>query len=297
MHIRLFPLLLFLSILASGCEEVIEVELPTSEPKLIVEGLIRVDRQQPFIPVRIKLFESAGFFEPVPAVQAETISIYVERFENGNLVNTFTSSLTEEGPGTGIYVPDPNATFDQRIPTFFLEDDVRFTLQIRQRGRQYLAQTWFIPVVPMDYVLQGKGTLQGGNDTEVLVAFSDPPQISNFYLFDFGKNQFLPTEDTFYQGQFFQFSFFYDEKFEPGSTLDISILGADQNFYDYMRLLLDQSAQEGPFQTPVTSARGNVIDVTEIDNQNQFDNTDKPEVFALGYFAVVQEHIRTLTIQ
>lgn len=289
--------LLLLSIFAFSCEDVIEVDLPDSEPKLVVEGLIRVDRQEPFIPVRIKLLESAGFFEPVPAIQAENINIYVERFENGNLVNTFTSSLAEENPGTGVYIPDPLATFDQRIPTFFLEDDVRFTLQIRHRGRQYLAQTWFVPVVPMDYVLQGKGTLQGGNDTEVLVAFTDPPLISNYYLFDFGENQFLPTEDTFYQGQFFQFSFFYDEKLEPGSVRNISILGVDKNFYDYMRLLLDQSSQQGPFQTPVSSARGNVIDVTEIDNQNQFDNAGQPEVFALGYFAVVQEQIRTLTVQ
>ena len=297
MKVTFHILLILTAYLNFACEDVIEVDLPESNPRLIVEGLIRVDIQEPFIPVQIRLLESSGFFDPVPAISAQQINIYVERFENGNLVGTFTSSLAEETPGSGVYIPDPNATFDQRIPTFFLQDDVRFTLQISYNGRQYLAQTWYVPVVPIDYVLQGKGTLQGGNDTEVLVAFTDPPQTANYYLFDFGSGSFLPTEDTYYQGQFFQFSYFYDEKVAAGTDLSIGILGADKNFYDYMRLLLDQSEREGPFQTPVASVRGNVWDITSINNIDSFDNTRKPDVFALGYFAVVQQHLRSLTIQ
>jgi hypothetical protein len=297
MKVKSYIVFLLTASLLLACEDVIEIDLPKSDSKLIVEGLIRVDIQEPFIPVRVRLLESSGFFDPVPAISAENINIYVERFENGNLVGTFTSSLAEETPGSGVYVPDPNATFDQRIPTFFLQDDVRFTLQISYNGRQYLAQTWYVPVVPIDYVLQGKGTLQGGNDTEVLVAFTDPPQTANYYLFDFGSGSFLPTEDTYYQGQFFQFSYFYDEKVAAGTDLSIGILGADKNFYDYMRLLLDQSEREGPFQTPVASVRGNVWDVTSINNIDSFDNTLKPDVFALGYFAVVQQNLRSLIIQ
>jgi len=280
-----------------GCEDVIEVDLPEAEPRLIVEGLIRVDRQEPFIPVRIVLRESAGFFDPLPATQAEAILIYVERFENGELVGTFTSSLAEESPGSGVYIPDPNATFDQRIPTFFLEDDVRFTLQIRHQGRQYVAETWYQPVVPIDYVLQGKATLQSGDETEVIVAFTDPPQVDNYYVFDFGPGLYLATEDTFYQGQFFQFSYFYEDPIDPGTELTIGILGVDKGFYDYMRLLIEQSEQQGPFQTPVATARGNVIDVTDINNRDRFDNSERPGVFPLGYFAVVQQNLQGLTIQ
>ncbi len=294
---RLLPHLLPFMILAGfGCEDVIEVDLPAAEPRLVVEGLIRVDLEEAFLPVRIRLTESAGFFEPLPATQAEVALIYVERFENGDLVGTFTSSLAEENPGSGVYIPDPNATFDQRIPTFFLEDDVRFTLQIRYRQRQYLAQTWYQPVVPMDYLLQGRATLQTGEETEVIVGFTDPPVEKNYYLFDFGRSLYLTTEDTFYQGQFFQFSYFYEDPITPGTELTVGILGADKAFYDYMRLLIEQSDQQGPFQTPVASARGNVVDVTDIDNDNLYDNTSRPGEFPLGYFAVVQQHQRTLTI-
>ena len=291
--------MLLLLFLLPACEEVIEVEVPEDRPRLIVDGLIRVDEQEPFVPVRIALSETNQFFGELPVTQAENILIQVDRFDpNGNLIETTTSSLAEEAPGTGVYIPDPNATFDQRIPTVFLNDRVRFTLQIRHKGRQYLAQTWYEPVVPISFLLQGNATLFGGDETEVLVTFTDPPGKGDYYLFDFGPGEFLVTEDTFYDGQFFQFSYFYEDPIEPGTELEISIMGSDLNFYNYMDLLIEQAGDlQGPFQTPVATVRGNVVDVTGIDNQDRFDNADRPDAYPLGYFAVVQEHSRTLIIQ
>lgn len=291
--------LIFTLFILSGCEEVIQVEVPETDPRLVIDGLIRVDEQEPFVPVRIALSETNSFFEELPVTQAENILIVVDRFdEDEQLIETFTSSLAEEAPGTGIYIPDPNATFDQRIPTVLLNKQVRFTLQIRHKGRQYLGQTWYKPVVPIDFLLQGRATLLEGDETEVIVAFTDPPLEENYYLFDFGPGKFLVTEDTFYQGQFFQFSYFYEDPIEPGTELEISIMGSDVTFYNYMGLLIDQSDDgQGPFQSPVATVRGNVVDATGINNQDRFDNVDRPDVFPLGYFAVVQENKRTLIIQ
>lgn len=282
-----------------SCEDVIEVEVPNTAPRLLVQGLIRVDEEEAFVPVRISLKETNSFFEELPVTQAENIIIGIERFDSdGNLIEVLTSSLAEESPGTGVYIPDPDATFDQRIPTIFLDKNVRFTLQLRHKGRQYLAQTNYVPVVPIDFLVQGRATLFEGDETEVIVAFTDPPIEKNYYLFDFGPGEFLVTEDTFYQGQFFQFSYFYVDPIEPGTQLQISILGADPTFYNYMDLLISQSGdQQGVFQTPVATVRGNVVDVTGLDNENIVDNATRPDVFPLGYFAIVQEHVRTITIQ
>lgn len=286
-------------LLLVSCEEVIQVEVPVDTPRLIVDGLIRVDERQPFIPVRIALTESNGFFDEIPVTRAENIIIQTERFDpEGNLIETLVSSLAEEAPGTGVYIPDPDATFDQRIPTVFLDERVRFTLQIRHRGRQYLAQTHYVPTVPIAFLLQGRATLFEGDETEVIVAFTDPPGRGDNYLFDFGPQKFLVTQDTFYDGQFFQFSYFYEDPIEPGTELEISIMGSDTAFYNYMDLLLEQSeGNQGPFQTPVATVRGNVVDVTGIDNEDQVDNADRPDVFPLGYFAIVQEFRSSLTIQ
>ena len=282
-----------------SCEEVIEVEVPSTPPRLLVEGLIRVDEQEAFVPVRIGLKETNSFFEELPVTQAENIIIGIERFDNdGNLIEFLTSSLAEEAPGTGIYIPDPDATFDQRIPTIFLDKNVRFTLQLRHKGRQYVAQTNYVPVVPIDFLLQGRATLFEGDETEVIVAFTDPAAEKNYYLFDFGPTEFLVTEDTFYQGQFFQFSYFYVDPIEPGTELRVSIMGVDNIFYNYMDLLITQSGdQQGIFQTPVATVRGNVEDVTGLDNEENVDNANRPDVFPLGYFDIVQEQVRTITIQ
>lgn len=290
---------LVLLFLLSACEEVIEVEVPGDRPRLIVDGLIRVDEQQPYVPVRIALSETNTFFEELPVTQADNIIIQVDRFEaDGSLIESFTSSLAEEAPGTGVYIPDPNATFDQRIPTVLLDENVRFTLQIRHKERQYVAQTRYQPVVPINFLLQGRATLFEGDETELIVAFTDPPGKGDYYLFDFGPSEFLVTEDTFYDGQFFQFSYFYEDPIEPGTELEIGIMGSDVTFYNYMDLLIEQSeGRQGPFQTPVATVRGNVVDVTGLDNQDRIDNADRPEIFPLGYFAIVQEHRRSLTIQ
>ena len=282
-----------------SCEDVIEVEVPNTPPRLLVEGLIRVDEQEAFVPVRIGLKETNSFFEELPVTQAENIIIQIDRFDSdGNLIEVLTSSLAEEAPGTGIYIPDPNATFDQRIPTVFLDENVRFTLQLRHKGRQYVAQTNYVPVVPIDFLVQGRATLFEGDETEVIVAFTDPAPEKNYYLFDFGPTEFLVTEDTFYQGQFFQFSYFYTDPIEPGTELQISIMGVDDTFYNYMDLLITQSGnQQGIFQTPVATVRGNVVDVTGLDNEEIVDNANRPDVFPLGYFAIVQEEVRTITIQ
>ena len=64
-----------------------------------------------------------------------------------------------------------------------------------------------------------------------------------------------------------------------------------------MDLLITQSGDlQGPFQSPVATVRGNVFDVTGINNQDIFDNATRPDVYPLGYFAVVQEDIEILTI-
>lgn len=296
---KLFVLFMVLAGWMASCEDVIEVDLPTGDTRLIVDGLIRVDTSETFIPIEIKVSESSGFFEEIPVASLESIFINYEQVEDGIVVLTGRSNLAEQTPGSGIYVPDPNFSSDQRIPTSILErENLRFDLLIRHRGRRYIAQTTYQPTVPIDALEQGTGTLFEGDETEVLVSFTDNPDRDDFYLFDFGFDEYLTSEDEFFQGQQFQFSYFYDQEFDPGTELEISIMGADREFFNYMDLILEQTEQSfGFFETPRATVRGNVFDITDLDNINVSDNTNQPEVFPLGYFAIVQEFKETLVIQ
>ncbi|MGB5698436.1 DUF4249 family protein [Muriicola sp.] len=283
-------LLLFLCALCWGCEDVIDVELPEQESRLIIDGLIRVDVAQQYIPVEIKLSLSSNFFEENVPTTAESVVIIYDEIDGDIITPVGSSSLTETTPGSGIYVPDPDFTSDQRIPTSILDRNIVFNLYVRHQGRQYFASTRYVPVVPINSIQQGTNTLFGDNETEVVVNFTDQPDIDNYYLFDFNFGEYLVTEDEFYQGQEFEFSFFYDQTFDPGTIIDISILGVDKTFYDYMNQLIVQSGDsQGPFQTPVATVRGNVFDITDLDNIDVLDNVDQPDVFPLGYFAIIQE--------
>lgn len=284
----------------ASCEDVIEVDTPSEDPRLVVEGLIRVDTTQEFLPVAIRLSETSPYFGDIRYVDdADEMVIIMQAYENGNIVATGTCEMELSESGGGVYIPVVvPGDVDERIPTSIIGEDVLYTLVITRGGRRYAAQTKYVPAVPIDQLAQGSNTLFEGNETEVIVSYTDMPDVDNYYVFDFGFGNYLPTEDTFYKGQSFSFSYFYDETFENGSQVEVAILGADQSFYNYMNLLVQQTdGQQGPFQPPIATVRGNVFDVTGLDNDTLFDNTGQPGVFPLGYFAIVQEFRDSLTVQ
>ena len=282
----------------AACEEVIEVDTPSEPPRLIIEGLIRVDTTEQYIPVEVKFSLTSDFFGSATPTQVESAQILIERFdEYGTVIASGTSSLAEREPGSGVYVPDPNFSSDQRIATSVVTQDVLFTLLVRHEDQLYLAPTRYAPAVPIDTLVQGDGVLFEGDETEVIVTFTDDPDRNDFYLFDFDFDEFLVTEDEFYQGQQFSFSYFYDKNLEDRQEIDISIIGATEQFYNYMNQLIVQAGDfQGPFQTPVATVRGNIINATDIDNRENFDNVGDPNNFALGYFAISQEFKASITI-
>lgn len=273
-------------LLMVSCQEVIDVDLPTEEPRLIIDALVRVDTNEAFTKVTVKVSETSSFFESIPAANLQQITLTNLDLPGGGINPPV---LIEETPGSGIY----SKVFD----TDFLTQGSLF-LQIDFEDEFYVATARFVPTVPIDNLVQGDGILFDEDDTEVIVTFTDSDERDDFYLFDFDFGNYLVTEDEFYQGQQFEFSYFYDEALAVGDTLNISIMGVDEDFYTYMDQLILQSEEDfGPFETPALTVRGNFINATNIDNNNNFDNLNDINNFALGYFAIVQEYKETLVVQ
>ena len=284
----------------SSCEDVIEVDLPDTDRRLVIDGLIRVDTTQEFVDVKVKVTETSSFFgniSPISNLSSIFIFYGIEN-EFGEITSGSYSNLAEVEVGSGIYVPDPNFSSDQRIRTEGLNSELTFWLFIDYEDRRYAAKTQYTPSVKIDNLIQGDGTLFNEEDTEVVLFYTDTPDLENYYVFDFDFGNFITSEDTFDEGQPFNFSYFYEEGLEPGQEVKVSIIGADQTFYNYMNLLLEQSEGGfGPFETPVATIRGNIFDVTGIDNINQFDNVEQPDNYPLGYFSVSETFTQTLTIE
>lgn len=299
--IRYFLLLLTLTLFIS-CEDVIDVDLPENETRLIVNGVIRVDETQDYLPVEIRVSKSSSFFENNTIASIKSAIIYYgtpnpdapEILEGGGV-----SNLAELEPGSGIWVPDPTFDSDQRIRVSSINEGDVFQLTIETNEERYFATTTYVKSVPIDSLVQGDETLFSGDETEVIVSFTDRGDSDDFYVLDLDFGEFLVTEDEFYQGQTFVFSYFYDNELElnTSSVVDISLLGADEAFYNYMNQIIVQSGgDQGPFQTPAATVRGNIINITGIDNNEVFDNVERTNNFALGYFAIVEEYKDSIEI-
>ena len=277
--------LLGLLFIGSSCQDVVEIDTPSEDSRLIIDALFRIDVDQPSTKLVVKVSETNGFFETIPPANLMQITI-------SNLDNPLPDATVflEEEPGSGIYV--------KTLETSILLQD-RWFLQIDFGNEYYVAEASFVPAVPIESLVQGDEILFNDDDVEVEVTYTDIPDQENYYIFDFGSGEYLATEDTFYQGQEFEFSYFYDgEEVLPGDEVTVSILGANFDFYTYMNQLVEQSEEAGnPFQTPTLTVRGNFINATTIDNELVFNNVESAGNFALGYFALVQEYKKSLVIE
>ncbi|MGB0304122.1 MAG: DUF4249 family protein [Flavobacteriaceae bacterium] len=275
---RLLIILSVLSLIWSSCQEVITVELPNQEPKLIVDALIRIDTTISSTLVTVSIRQTSDFFGEISPVSVDQITM--SNLDNPG--NNTDQVLDETEPGSGIY--------QQFFSTEELARD-RWFLQINYQGEFYVAESLMQYSVPIDQLTIGDGSLFSGDVTELLVRYSDIGGREDYYLFDYGNDDFFASEDVFYDGQQFEFSYFYDEQFNSGDTLTVSIMGIDRDFFNYMNLLREQSEGGfGPFATPAVSVRGNLINATDINNNDNYNNVNDPDNYALGYFAIVQEY-------
>ncbi|MGO4910944.1 DUF4249 family protein [Leeuwenhoekiella sp. W20_SRS_FM14] len=254
--------------LITSCQETIDVDLPQTEERLVVDALMRIPQSNSnFVRAYLRLTLTTGFFEDtIPTVNDAIINLRS---------NTETFRLNLDGNGYySAMVPRDQITNDEMTLTIFYKDEI------------YRSTARFIASVPFDNLSQGDGSLFSGDETEVVVTYTDTPNQDNYYLFDLDQGQYLTSEDTFYKNQQFSFSYFYDEV-KPQDTLNVELIGITKPFFDYMSIVINQSgsASGNPFAAPPSEIRGNVIN-----------DTDEAH-YPLGYFAIGESFSDQLIIE
>jgi len=270
-----------------SCEDVIEVDLPKATSRPVADAILKLDTTQTNTNAIIKLSLSSSFFEDnQPLITEEVVITNLDFVPNSPSESN--ELVLSPISNTGVYQ-------GSRATSFFTLGEL--TLSFQYNGERYFAKTQFVPSSPIENLEQGDETLFTGDETEVIISFIDDGSRDDFYIFFLGFGEYLVTEDIFYQGQRFEFSYFYED-IEPGEELNISIIGADETFYNYMNQVIVQSGgDQGPFQTPAATVRGNIFNVTGLTNPEELEAIPQSDNFALGYFAVVQEYKSTITIE
>lgn len=269
---KLKYLLLLIASLFISCEEVVDADLDTAPPRLVVEASIDWVKGTEGSVQAIKLTTTTGYYETaIPVVN--NAEVYITN-NAGNVFDFF------ENEATGIYI----------CTNFAPQLNETYTLTVISNGQTYTATEVMQAVPDIKSVAQ---TDQGGflgEDIEVRFFYDDAPGQDNYYLTRF-EAAILPfpeyelADDEFFEGNE-MFEIFSDEDFKPQDTLKFRLHGISERYYDYMNVLLSVAGSTGnPFQAVPTGARGNVVNAINQDD------------YALGYFRLCQVSTLDYVIQ
>lgn len=265
--------ILILSLSISSCEDVIEVDLETSEPRLVIDAALNWVKDTSGNSQFIKLTLTAPFFDSdIPPATGASV-VVTDSFNN-------TYNFIEDNE-TGIY---RNNSF---VPIINRE----YNLTIIYENETYIATEELIPVSPIEYVVQNNDGGFSGDEVEIEAYYTDPKDIENYYLFEFintdhGVKKLEVYDDEFTDGNEI-FAFYSDDNLEIGNELIIRSSGISERFYEFMNILLQQTDDDSgdPFETQPALVRGNCINITN------------PENYPLGYFSASEVSLFTYIIE
>lgn len=264
-------ILLIALFLITSCEDVVEVDLNDSDPRLVIDASINWFKGTTGNEQTIKLSLTTPFFSEEEIAANDAIVLISD-------INNNTYNFIENG-STGFY---KNNTFVPQI-------EQQYFLTVTYNNETYTATETLKSVVSIDEIEQKNDGGFQGQDIELKALYTDPIETENYYFFEFiapiGPVPELEVyEDRFTNGNQI-FGFFTDEDLEPGMEITIRNYGISQRFYQFMfTLLLQSEGTDGPFATQPATVRGNIINNTNADN------------YPFGYFRLseVDEVIYTI---
>lgn len=272
-------IILLLILTITSCTDVIEVDVPTEEPRLVIEASIDWDKETSGNDQTIKLSMSTAYFN-----------------SNGNVPVTGASvKITNDTDGSEFIFSDEsngNYTTNSFVPV--LNND--YTLEVINEGETFIAHETLTPVVDILDVYQSTDKFQP-DVLEVNFDFLDPEDEVNFHLIKFQEQaDLLPTlfdfKDEFVNGNLITIFNERDkdedinqEEYALGDIVEIEFYGISKNYYDYMKILINQNESGGPFDSTPVALRGNCT------------NETNPEMYAYGYFRINQVSKATYTFE
>ncbi|WP_395045291.1 DUF4249 domain-containing protein [Flavobacterium sp.] len=244
----------------SSCEDVIDVNLNTAEPKLVIDASIKWQKGTVGNNQKIKLTTTTSYYNNIiPIVSGATVFII-------NSTNTVFNFI--ETPATGEYL------CNDFIPII----DETYTLTVIYNGNTYVSTDKLISTPIIETIEQE--TVQGlsGDEIQIKFFYQDNGLQNNYYLIGFKKSGIIFPEYGVLDDKFFQgnqmFGFYTNEELNPTNTLDMTLQGITLRYYNYMNKLINIAGSAGgsPFATAPATLRGNIINQTNSAN------------YPLGYF-------------
>ncbi|MDT0648142.1 DUF4249 domain-containing protein [Zunongwangia sp. F260] len=251
-----------------SCEDVIEIDLKESEPRLVIDASIQWIKGTQGNLQFIRLTTTAPYYQDeVPAVTNAEVQI---RDEQGEV---YVFYHTEDGY--------------YQITDFKPVVGMQYQLSVVYNDQLYMATERLAPVVDIDFVEQTSGGGFAGDEIEIKAYYTDPADEENFYMFSFEEERtiFEIYEDQFNNGNQI-FGYYSDEDIEPGDEIFIEMAGISRAYYEYLFVLRAQIGTNsgGPFETKPATLKGNIVNQTNQEN------------YPLGYFRLSEVATTTYVV-
>lgn len=263
----------FVALLVTGCEKVINADLKTAAPRLVVDASIDWVKNTAGNEQKIVLSTTTGYYSAeFPGVSGGVITVTNPSDTVFNFVET---------PGTGQYICN----------NFLPVIGQTYNLKIILNGDTYTASETFTPVSQIeDNIDQNNKGGEAGDETEITYYYQDDASQKNSYLSSITQpHSAFPEleveDDEFTNGNLNQESYSH-EKLKAGDRVDIKVYGISKSYYNYMFKLIVASGNDGnPFPTIPGTVRGNIV--------NQTNNSN----YAFGYFRLAEVATKSYTIK
>ena len=257
-----------------SCEEVVDIDLETGEPKLIVDANINWLKGTNGTDQQIKLSLTSSYYSNTnPPASGAIVTIK----NSSNVTFNFI-----EDAQSGIY----------KCTNFVPVVNENYTLNINYKGENFAAtEKLFTTPDILTVTQETKQGFDGKNEFEIKFLYQDNIAETNYYLNDEKLDfKLLPdlfaSRDEFFNGNV-MFGLVRNSEVKIGTKIDFTLNSISLQYYTYMRSLISQSGSGGgnPFAAPPATLKGNVTNISKESN------------FPLGYFRLSETAKRSYIVQ
>lgn len=276
----------FVAMSLISCRDAIELDLPDNDPLLVVNGVITDT-----IPVQVQVLTSAPYFSgETPGVSDATVLV----FENGIQIDSLIESDTAAGYYYGSTVGYVGGVYSIEV-------------QIGSNNAQFESGTWVsveeelkrCPPIDSFYSEYREGSLFQPEGYYVAAHFHEAAGKGDYYRIRAWRNDSLlntPFDLQYFSDEFADGlnynndplpAFTLDGPKPVGTTYKIELGGITPEYFDFLDILRQQTAQVGgTFDPPPAAIIGNIH------------RKGDPSDYALGYFnATKVNYAETVIVQ
>jgi hypothetical protein len=271
-----YIVLIVIVLTAFSCEEVVNVDLDTENPKLVIDASIKWKKGTDGKTQKIVLTTTTDYYSnTIPVATGAQITV-----KNVSLSSPITYSFIEDGQ-TGMYICN---NFGPKIGN-------EYELIIKYKNQNYTSKSTLTATPKIENIEQILKPGFGGEDfIQIKFHFQDNGNEDNYYLGGIKNSTLVIPEygvidDRFTQGNLMYIS--YQDDLKKDDVVDYSLQGITKSYANYMSKLIAISGDQSgsPFATPPATLRGNVV------------NTTNSENYPLGYFQLSEIDSGSYTVK